>query len=111
MHSKNRIILLIKIILRYFLFLEEKTNKKVKEKALEAKCIPREVPQRNAFGLPTLSSILQDLRSVSNCSYIAYINSDIMLNPEIFSLLEFVSNHRDDYNLTQPVYIQLHTKW
>ena len=87
------------------------SNKKVKEKALEAKCIPREVPQRNAFGLPTLSSILQDLRSVSNCSYIAYINSDIMLNPEIFSLLEFVSNHRYDYNLTQPVYIQLHTKW
>ena len=80
------------------------SNEVVRQKALEAKCIPREVKHRNKYGLPLLSSIMQDLRSVSNSSYIGYINSDILINPGSFSLLKYVTNNRFDYNITGPVY-------
>ena len=76
----------------------------VKQKAIEAKFIPREIKHRNKYGLPLMSSILQDLRSISNYTYIGYINSDILLNPDSFSLLKFVSKYRFAYNITGPVH-------
>lgn len=79
------------------------SNEVVRQKALEAKCIPREVKHRNKYGLPLLSSIMQDLRSISNSSYIGYINSDILIHPDSFSLLKFVTDNRFDSNITGPV--------
>lgn len=79
------------------------SNEVVRQKALEAKCIPREVKHRNKYGLPLLSSIMQDLRSISNSSYIGYINSDILIHPDSFSLLKFMTDNRFDYNITGPV--------
>ena len=79
------------------------SNEVVRQKALEAKCIPREVKHRNKYGLPLLSSIMQDLRSISNSSYIGYINSDILINPGSFSLLKYVTDNQFDSNITGPV--------
>lgn len=75
----------------------------VKRKAIEANCVPREIKHRNIYGLPVIPSILQDLHSITKCPFIGYINSDILLNPDSFSLLRFFVKHRKDYNISGPV--------
>ena len=68
------------------------SNKDLIKAALTKNCVIRGVTQRNEFGLPLMSFILQDLKQNAKTQFLSYINSDILLNPETFSLLRFVSN-------------------
>ena len=47
--------------------------------------------------------ILEDLWLNSNSSYLAYINSDILLNPEIFNLLRFITTCLKSKKIKSPV--------
>ena len=46
-----------------------------------------EISEVNKYGIPTLKSMIKDARSLYNSSYIMYINSDILVNPDIFYLI------------------------
>lgn len=45
---------------------------------------------RNRYGLPIASSIFQRARDSVNGSFYGYINSDVILNPHVVSLLPYV---------------------
>ena len=79
------------------------SSRDIKTAAQKEECVIRSIKRRNKFGLPILSLILQDLKSNSNTSYIAYINSDILLNPNTFSLLHYVDSCRRSKRIKFPV--------
>ena len=54
----------------------------------------RNVTHRTNYGLPILKFLLMDVQSLSNSSYIGYINSDILIHPETFSILGFMSRRK-----------------
>ena len=77
--------------------------------AVTAKCAPfhfimRPVKQRSEYGLPVLSYLLRDAQKISSDPYIAYINSDILLNPGVFSVLNFVSSKKKQMFAKKPVF-------
>lgn len=45
--------------------------------------------QCNPYGIPFFYSLLQDAKHF-NANYYAYINSDILIDPEVFSVLSFM---------------------
>lgn len=76
--------------------------------AVTAKCAPfhftiRPVQQRSRYGLPVLSSLLRDAQKISSDPYIGYINSDILLNPNIMSVLNFISSKKKQMFAKKPV--------
>lgn len=50
-----------------------------------------------------MSAVLQDLKQNSNTPFVSYINSDILLNPDTFSLLRYVLNCRKSRRIKFPV--------
>ena len=46
---------------------------------------------RNEFGLPFVKDMLIELRARYNSSYYGYMNSDILLNPNVISVLKGIS--------------------
>ena len=51
----------------------------------------RRTVERNKYGLPLLKSMLQQIYDDYSYEYIGYLNSDILLNPSVFSILQTVS--------------------
>ena len=45
--------------------------------------------QCNPYGVPYINSLLQGAKHF-NASYYAYVNSDILIDPEMFSVLSFM---------------------
>ena len=77
--------------------------------AVIAKCTPfhfimRPVKDRSEYGLPILSSLLIDTQKISSDPYIGYINSDILLHPNIISVLNFISFKKKQMFAKQPVF-------
>ena len=77
--------------------------------AVNVKCAPfqftvRPVKKRSEYGLPILSYLLYDAQKMSSDPYIGYINSDILLNPGIFSILDFISSKRKRVSANKPVF-------
>lgn len=83
------------------------SNIDVRIAAKQKRHIIRSIKRRNEFGLPILSYILQDLSLYSHSSYLAYINSDILLNPDIFPLLRYISSCQELKEIKTPVGIML----
>lgn len=55
---------------------------------------------RNKYGLPIISSLFQRARSAVNGSFYGYINSDVVLNPRVFSLLPTITKLIDQGKLS-----------
>ena len=64
----------------------------------------RPVKQRSEYGLPVLSYLLRDVQKISSDPYIGYINSDILLNPDVFSVLNFISSKKKLLFAKKPVF-------
>lgn len=47
----------------------------------------------NKFGIPILSSMLESVRRLYQSDYFIYINSDILLNPKLFTVLNTVKGY------------------
>ena len=45
------------------------------------------VSEVNKYGIPTLKGLVEDARKMYKSSYVMYINSDILVNPDIFYLI------------------------
>lgn len=63
----------------------------------------RNVTHRTNYGLPILRYLLMDAQSLSNSSYIGYINSDILIHPDTFSILGFISKRKKGQFRNDPV--------
>lgn len=42
------------------------------------------VPRTNEYGMPELKSMVMEARKVFDSDYVIYINSDILINPDVF---------------------------
>lgn len=49
------------------------------------------IPKRNKFKMPIFKEMMLTLRSTYNATYYGYMNSDILMHPHIFELLDEVS--------------------
>ena len=47
--------------------------------------------QRNVYGLPILKDLIISMKMIVHSEYYGYINSDILVSPRIFELLQVVS--------------------
>lgn len=83
------------------------SNEDMKKAAKQEDCVIRDIKQRNKYGLPLMSFVMRDLKMHSNTSFVGYINSDILLNPKIFSLLSFVSLLKESKKIRFPVSLKL----
>ena len=46
--------------------------------------ITQPVPKTNEFGMPVLKNMIIQARRVFDSDYVIYINSDILINPDLF---------------------------
>ena len=60
------------------------------------------ISEVNKYGIPTLKSMVKDARQLYNSSYIMYINSDILINPDIFY---FISHFESKFGQNVLCYI------
>ena len=59
-------------------------------------CIERNITyvneyKSNEFGLPFVRGLLESTRKIYKSQYYGYMNSDILLNPKVFSALQMIN--------------------
>lgn len=63
-------------------------SKSVKKEALDYNLTVFTINSRNEYGIPLISSMLIIMKENINADYYGYMNSDILLNPKVFTLLK-----------------------
>ena len=50
------------------------------------------VPEVNVYGMPVLRSMVSTARQYYSNDYVMYINSDILINPDLFSAISSIAS-------------------
>lgn len=75
------------------------------------------IPKKNEYNIPILKDMVLTARQRYNCEYVIYINSDILINPNVFKSIYYLESilgrnvFSNDIIITRcfmaPVYIKL----
>ena len=64
------------------------------------------VSRKNEYNMPTLKDMVIDAQHRYKCDYVIYINSDILINPNLFKSIYYLESligrnvcHTNDYSL------------